>query len=83
MNYLNFYDPETGAATNCVRIGELTKGRVVQATYFKENRKVPKSNAYGHIVGFDVNLTDETILCVEYKPGFPFERVHPANLILL
>jgi hypothetical protein len=83
MSHMNFFDPEMNAATNCVRVGMLTKGRVVQATHFDNGRKVSKPNRYGYIVGFSVSITGELILCVEYESGLAFELVHPGNLILL
>lgn len=85
--YLQFFNPDTGNIDDVARVGQLTKGRVVQATRFHtpdgqfSASKVPDYK-YGHIAGFAKNTSNELCLVVEWETG-DTHPAHPSNLILL
>lgn len=85
--YLQFFNPDTGNSDDVARVGQVTKGRVVQATHFHtpagqfSASKVPKDE-YGHIAGFARNSSDELCLMIEWEDG-ETRPIHPSNLILL
>ena len=79
---VNFFreHPEYGSTSYPVRIGLLTKGRVVQFTKFVDGKKVPDEMRFGFVAGFGTNPNGELIIRVEVNDSFAF--VHPGNLIL-
>lgn len=81
--YTTFFKihPGYGDGSTSIRIGELTKGRVVQFTKFDNGVKVADPMRFGYIAGFGTNPNGELIIRVEVNDQYTF--VHPANLILL
>lgn len=85
--YLQFFNPDSGEASDSVNVSQVTKGRPVQGTKFEMaagelSASKVAADQYGFIAGFARNTSEELCLLVQWEDG-ETRPVHPANLILL